>query len=133
MKRSAEQPSSSGAKRAREEPSSVQKTFDVPSPDAFHAKLPFFRQPVEIGNFSLDGERKFHNDQRLLRRFSPPHKIDFDLRVGYKEFIARDEDKREALDHLLMWVQAHRDKFQVIGSPVEKTREASEKHISRSV
>ena len=130
MKRSSELPSSSGVKRTRKDPAN---TFDVPSPAAFSAKSPFFRQPVEIGSFSLDGNRTFHDDRRQLRQFTRPEKIDFDLRVGYKEFIARDEEKREALDHLLMWVHQHRDKFQIVGSPSVKTPDEKQKTFSRSV
>ena len=83
----------------------------------FRGALPFYRQPLEIGHFSLDDERKFYDDKRQLRCFTPPDKIDFDLRVGYKEFVKRNEDEPEGLENLLRWINCHRNKFEVIGSP----------------
>ncbi|XP_061414474.1 decapping and exoribonuclease protein isoform X3 [Lethenteron reissneri] len=34
--------------------------------------FPFYRQPVEVGCFSLDAERRFHADARQLRYYAPP-------------------------------------------------------------
>ena len=77
------------------------------------SSLPSFRRPAEIGHFSLDIDRKFHDDSHQLKYFCPPHTIKFDLTLGYKDFIARDEDVKEKLDHLLMWVSKHREKFEL--------------------
>lgn len=89
------------------------RTLNVTPISLFRGNYPFFRQPAELGHFSLDSERNFHDDSRQLRLFQPPHKIDFDLSVGYNEFVARNEEKKERLDHLLTWIQAHKVKFEV--------------------
>ena len=122
MKRSSVENKETGqeSKRARTEASSTSSTarheqsnLQVSPISRFRGDLPFFRQPAELGHFSLDSERNFHDDNRQLRRFRPPHTIDFDLSVGYKDFVARDEEKKERLDHLLMWIQAHKGKFEI--------------------
>lgn len=87
--------------------------LDVTPIDRFATGSPSIRQPFEIGHFSLDIDRKFHDDNHQLKYLCPPHTIEFDLTVGYKDFIARDEDVKEKLDHLLMWVDKHRQKFEL--------------------
>ena len=109
-------------KRSEDQPESpkTKKTFTVTPIKAFRGEFPFYRQPVEVGCFSLDENRGFHDDKRQLRIFSPPHSLDFDLRAGYKEFVKRNEDEKEGLEHLLQWTNRHREKFEVIQSPSAK-------------
>ena len=92
-----------------------QPSFGVSPISKYDTKFPYFREPVEIGNFSLDGQRKFHNDNRQLRYYTPPKSkhVNFDLRAGYGTSILRDESVKERLDHLLMWINLNRKKFQV--------------------
>lgn len=120
MKRYAEQSEVLAAKKSRPDNLETNHSFTVSPIEAFRGELPFYRQPVEVGCFSLDDKRGFHDDNRQLRLFSPPHKIDFDLRAGYKEFVKRDEDEKEGLEHLLQWTDRHREKFEIIQSPSAK-------------
>lgn len=120
MKRSVDQPEDLHSKRARPDTPKTKKTFTVTPIKDFRGELPFYRQPVEVGCFSLDENRGFHDDKRQLRIFSPPHSVDFDLRAGYKEFVKRNEDEKEGLEHLLQWTNRHREKFEVIQSPSAK-------------
>ena len=120
MKRSGDQREDLQTKKARPDTSETKKTFVVSPIEAFRGELPFYRQPVEVGCFSLDDKRGFHDDKRQLRIFSPPHNIDFDLRAGYKEFVKRNEDEKEGLEHLLQWTDRHRQKFEIIQSPSAK-------------
>lgn len=106
------------------------KFLDVTSVEASATSLSI-RRPAEIGHFSLDIARKFHDDSHQLKYFCPPRTIDFNLTVGYKDFIARDEDVKEKLDHLLMWVDKHREKFELPKKEsVENGREASSSKLS---
>ena len=125
MKRSADQTDDIRTKKTRPDASKTKNSFAVFPIEAFRGELPFYRQPVEVGCFSLDDKRGFHDDSRQLRLFKPPHNINFDLRAGYKEFVKRNEDEKEGLEHLLQWVNRHREKFEVIQSPTAK-RFASE-------
>ena len=55
--------------------------------ERFSRTNPNFRQPMEIGSFSLDGKRAFHNDDRQLRYHVPPKEgqvLSFDLKVSSK-------------------------------------------------
>lgn len=113
MKRSAEGSDETERKvpRREVEPRNV---FTITPIDSLYTEtLPSFRQPAEIGHFSLDIERMFHDDNHQLKYFHPPRSINFDLRVGYKEYVEKDDDVKEHLDHLLMWVDKHRDKFEL--------------------
>ncbi|XP_053468935.1 decapping and exoribonuclease protein [Ictalurus furcatus] len=75
--------------------------------------FPQYRQPVEVGVFSLDSERAFFNDSRQLRYYvDPGNKPNFNLRDGYRDrFIKRDDGVKERLDHLLRWIVANRAKL----------------------
>lgn len=75
--------------------------------------FPQYRQPVEVGVFSLDSERAFFNDSRQLRYYvDPGNKPNFNLRDGYRDrFIKRDDAVKERLDHILRWIVANRAKL----------------------
>uniref|UniRef100_UPI00358E16F7 decapping and exoribonuclease protein n=1 Tax=Myxine glutinosa TaxID=7769 RepID=UPI00358E16F7 len=42
------------------------------APEGYTGACPNYRQPAELGCFSLDAQRTFHDDGRLLRHFAPP-------------------------------------------------------------
>nr|CAB3240262.1 decapping and exoribonuclease protein [Phallusia mammillata] len=78
----------------------------------------FLRKPTEVGRFSLDGERLFHHDRRqmtclVMPKVSRNKKLNFNLNDGFEteRFVKRDEDVKERLDHLLMWMQINKDRF----------------------
>lgn len=78
--------------------------------------FPFFRQPVEFGFFSLDGERQFQDDDSMLRYFKHPgetYDLEFDLTKGYENRVEKDDDVKERLTHLLTWIKKHRRRFQL--------------------
>lgn len=75
--------------------------------------FPEYKQPVEIGVFSLDSERAFFNDSRKLRYYvDPGKKPNFNLRDGYRDrFVKRDDGVKEKLDHMLRWIVTNRAKL----------------------
>lgn len=79
----------------------------------YEKDFPVYKQPVEVGVFSLDSERRFFNDARQLRYFVEPHpRPNFDLRDGYKDrFVRRDDGVKEKLDHILRWILANKSKL----------------------
>ncbi|CDQ83311.1 unnamed protein product [Oncorhynchus mykiss] len=81
----------------------------------YERDFPLYKQPVEVGHFSLDSERRFFNDARQLRYYVEPQKScpNFDLRDGYRgRFVKRDDRVKEKLDHILRWILANRSKLQ---------------------
>lgn len=78
--------------------------------------FPQYRQPVEVGVFSLDSDRAFFDDSRQLRYYvEPSKKPQFNLRDGYRDrFIKRDDSVKEKLDHILRWIVANRAKLRSI-------------------
>ncbi|XP_035618310.2 decapping and exoribonuclease protein [Oncorhynchus keta] len=81
----------------------------------YERDFPLYKQPVEVGHFSLDSERRFFNDARQLRYYVEPEKScpNFDLRDGYRgRFVKRDDRVKEKLDHILRWILANRSKLQ---------------------
>ena len=74
------------------------------------------RQPIEVGSFSLDGQRKYHDDRSQLRIYNPPcamRGLSFNLRDGYDTYIEKDDEVQERLTHLLMWITKHKNVFQL--------------------
>ncbi|XP_069762085.1 decapping and exoribonuclease protein [Narcine bancroftii] len=83
-------------------------------PDLYDLKFPDYRQPVEIGCFSLDSHRCLFNDNRQLRYCNIPSnkKLNFDLRDGFKDrYIKRNDDVKEKLDNILRWILLNKHKF----------------------
>ena len=80
----------------------------------YERDFPLYKQPVELGHFSLDSKRHFFNDARQLRYYVEPEKSpNFDLRDGYKDrFVKRDDGVKEKLDHILKWILLNRAKVQ---------------------
>lgn len=80
----------------------------------YERNFPVYKQPVEVGCFSLDSHRNFFNDHRQMRYYVQPSKCpEFNLRDGYTDrFIKRDDGVKERLDPLLKWILANRDKIQ---------------------
>jgi len=83
----------------------------------------FYQQPLEIGRFSLDGNRTFHHDNRQMSHFAPPKTkrkdwkhVDlekpFDLNHGYRtNHVQKDPDKKSNLKTMLNWMVANKSKF----------------------
>ena len=80
----------------------------------FDLNFPFFRQPKEIGFLSLDINRKFRNDKSQLKYYIEPpdmKNVQFDLKIGYKEMIRKDENSKEYINDVLRWIIANLEKF----------------------
>lgn len=80
----------------------------------YERHFPLYKQPLEVGCFSLDARRNFFNDHRQLRYYVEPRRSpDFNLRDGYtSRFIKRDDGVKEKLDHMLRWILENRHKMQ---------------------
>ncbi|KAM3598662.1 uncharacterized protein V6R79_021027 [Siganus canaliculatus] len=80
--------------------------------ERYERDFPLYKQPVEVGCFSLDSERRFFNDSRQMRYYvEPDRNPNFDLKDGYKDrFVKRDDAVKEKLDHMLHWILANRSK-----------------------
>uniref|UniRef100_A0A8C7ZTR5 Decapping nuclease n=1 Tax=Oryzias sinensis TaxID=183150 RepID=A0A8C7ZTR5_9TELE len=86
--------------------------------DFYERDFPLYRQPVEVGCFSLDCQRRFFNDGRQMRYYVEPDKNpNFDLKDGYKDrYIRRDENVKEKLDHILRWILANKETLKSKGT-----------------
>ena len=93
----------------------VLSKFSVLPVHKFEGECPYFRQPKQVGCFSLNEERLFLDDDSRLRFYSPPEVVNFDLKVGYKEFVRRDEEKKDRLDDMLRWIKKHPEMFALSG------------------
>jgi hypothetical protein len=51
-----------------------------------------------------------------MKYFVPPrnsHNVQYDLTVGYKDMIRKDECKKEYIDNILNWILLNKTKFQL--------------------
>ncbi|XP_036409065.1 decapping and exoribonuclease protein isoform X1 [Megalops cyprinoides] len=83
----------------------------------YERDFPVYKQPVEVGCFSLDSERRFFNDARQLRYYvEPARPPSFNLRDGYRDrYVKRDDSVKEGIDHILRWILANRSKLEEPG------------------
>lgn len=86
--------------------------------ELYERDFPLYKQPVEIGCFSLDSQRRFFNDDRQMRYYVEPDKSpNFDLRDGYKDrYVKRDENVKERLDNILKWITSNMSKLKSKGT-----------------
>ena len=91
-------------------------------PEDHDQPFPSFRQPVIVGHFSLDGDRRFHPSmiglQYVHKDILDPDKkrVRFDLNKGVRKAIkAIPAKSEERLDHLLRGVMNNKEKFTVEG------------------
>ena len=87
------------------------RQFDVWPVTRFDRKFPRFWFPSELGGFSVDGSQEYVDSRSHLRVYSPPGdgNIAWDLSHGYDVFVPRDESKGLYIDHLLKWIELHRN------------------------
>jgi RAT1-interacting protein len=70
-----------------------------------------YRQPTEVGCYSLDIHEVVHLDRRALRTYSPPDtRTKIDLSVGYDEYM--EKEGTVYLDHLLTWITRNKSWLQ---------------------
>jgi len=79
-----------------------------------------FNRPKKVGHFSIDGERKFKDDDSELKYFAPPvnkfnqkmRRPNFNLNNGMHDpnNVKKNEKHFEGLDNLLRWSSLHWDK-----------------------
>ncbi|KAG9470367.1 hypothetical protein GDO78_018019 [Eleutherodactylus coqui] len=102
-------------------------------PSFYQGSFPFYRLPSELGSFSLDEKRCYHNDARRLRYLSPPPGMDrgeaslgWDLMDGFEDrYVCRNEDDKEGLLHILTWVKENKGLLRGNG------RSASDRPVDR--
>lgn len=83
------------------------KCFNVCPQSKFDVEFPYFRKPIEIGCFSQDSERKVVLTRQQMKFYvvpTNPDNVAFDLRIGYRDFIRKDETRPDLLDDLLKWI-----------------------------
>lgn len=80
-------------------------------------KFPSFREPREIGQFSLVGPNREYTDGcsglKFLHMPSHRHRLMWDLNRGYEIAIRKEADEGEKLDNLLRWITQNKVKFAV--------------------
>ena len=77
--------------------------FSVSHLEDFYKANPPFRQPVEIGSFSFDGQGRQQLDRSGLRWYAPAGRSGMDLKVGYAQYEAKLNQTPD-LTHLLTWL-----------------------------
>lgn len=87
--------------------------------EKYDFKFPFFRQPKEIGFLSLDINRKFSCDKSQLKYYVKPqdmNTVSLDLKKGYAEMIRKDDNTKEYLNDILLWIKSNLEKFSIPSS-----------------
>ncbi|KAG8185232.1 hypothetical protein JTE90_002761 [Oedothorax gibbosus] len=84
-------------------------------------KIITFRKPSEIGHYSVDGVKEFHDDNRQMKWIYKPSsgwnadlgpESHWDLNVGYPQAIKKDFENKKYITHILKWILNHREEIQ---------------------
>ncbi|XP_064489246.1 decapping and exoribonuclease protein-like [Ornithodoros turicata] len=93
----------------------VLSTLDFSSIPTRVEKFPNFREPREIGHFSLVGLNPDYvgSDVQLKYLYMPAfrHRLKWDLDSGYDTAIRKDVNQNVKLENLLIWISKNREKF----------------------
>lgn len=109
-----------GASQDKEEPKlkRIDKTnsFSVNSVLQNDCKFPCYRQPHEIGRFSLGSNLEYLDSSSVqLKYLCRPAEncVSFNLRLGYSHYISKDETVKQYIDHILKWILKNKSTFSV--------------------
>ena len=105
-----------GAENAKKPPASKQplQTAEFPlfNLEDFYKPCPSYRLPVEIGAFSINGTGELRLDRSQLKYYSPPSRLNLDLKVGYSSFVPKKENvPANKLQPILKWINSNGDCF----------------------
>lgn len=87
-------------------------SFSLERLEDFNQPFPSYRQPVEIGYFSVDGDRKMLRNKSQLKYYSAPKKLNLALSSGYESRVAKKDAREEGIDLLLEWITYNAQCFQ---------------------
>ncbi|OWF40092.1 decapping and exoribonuclease protein-like [Mizuhopecten yessoensis] len=110
-----------------------EKYFNLFPNSKYDTDFPYFRRPTEIGSFSQDSTRQFVSSRQQMKYYIPPedpNDVCFDLKIGYKDYIRKDESKPDLLDDLLRWIISNPSVFAVKS---DKTKEQTENNIPQGI
>ena len=72
----------------------------------FDKKCPTFQRPVEVGQMSLDQDRRLKTNTSLLRFYCPvnPSSVKMDLSVGFDSYLPKPSRLNEGISPILEWI-----------------------------
>ncbi|UYV80923.1 DXO [Cordylochernes scorpioides] len=88
--------------------------FDTTIP-GHSVNFPLYQQPVEIGNFSIDGSRNYCPDPHNLKYLHLPpstRNLQLDLNRGFENAIKKDFYNFERLDSIIKWIALNKESVQ---------------------
>ncbi|XP_062507553.1 decapping and exoribonuclease protein-like isoform X2 [Corticium candelabrum] len=102
-RRHVEGDAASDLKKRKATDSEITKMTVAPISQFSTSPCPVYKQPVELGCFSLDIDRAFHSDRRGLRTYCAPDvRLRLHLSAGYDGYV--EKEGTEYLDHILTWI-----------------------------
>ena len=97
---------------AKKRDDSAELYFALERLEDFNQPFPSYRQPVEIGYFSVDGDRKLLRNRSQLKYYSAPKKLHLPLSLGYESCVAKKDANKEGIQLLLEWITYNAQCFQ---------------------
>ena len=96
--------------------------FPVRELEEFYKDCPAYRLPVELGCFSLDSCGKYVGDRSQLKSYAPPTKLNFDLSIGWSDFVPKKcSVPTSKLDPILRWIEHNGHQFLPKANPKSPT------------
>lgn len=86
--------------------------FTLERLEDFNQPFPSYRQPLEIGYFSVDTDRKLLRNKSQLKYYSAPKKLQLPLSSGYESCVAKKDSREEGIKLLLEWITYNAQCFQ---------------------
>jgi len=96
--------SSSNHKRDDVATASHMLYFSLERLEDFNQPFPSYRQPMEIGHFSVNNDRKMLRNKSQLKFYSAPKKLNLPLSAGFDSFVSKKDTRAEGIKLLLEWI-----------------------------
>ena len=78
--------------------------FSLERLEDFNQPFPSYRQPVEIGHFSVNSDRKMLRSKSQLKFYSAPKKLNLPLSAGFDSYVGKKDSRAEGIKLLLEWI-----------------------------
>ena len=105
--------------------------FPVSHLEDFYKPCPSYRLPMEVGAFSLNSEGSLVLDRSQLKYYTPPSRLNFDLKVGFDSFVPKKENvPANKLNPILSWINSNGDCFRPRSQPKSPDVVAPAKNVN---
>lgn len=103
--------------------------FSLERLEDFNQPFPSYRQPVEIGHFSVNSDRKMVRNKSQLKYYSAPKKLSLPLSAGFDTYVNKKDTRAEGIKLLLEWITHNSQCFRPQTATTPNSNKGATNHL----